>query len=105
MAPQLKRMFLINLNLTNANSKVWTFVAKTTFQMANQEENDVFPDFNLSSHSMTSENGRTRFIKVWEQEQLKKVELKRSKNRDSISIENRDSISIENRDSTETRSR
>jgi hypothetical protein len=84
MAPQLKRMFLINLNLTNANSKVWTFVAKT-FQMANQEENDVFTDFNLGSHSMTIENGRTRFIKVWE-EQLKKVELKRSKTRDSIEM-------------------
>jgi hypothetical protein len=96
MAPQLKRMFLINLNLTNANSKVWTFVAKT-FQMANQEENDVFTDFNLGSHSMTIENGRTRFVKVWEEVELKKVELKRSKNRDSIQIENRDS--------TETRSR
>ena len=53
--------------------------------MANQEENDVFTDFNLGSHSMTIENGRTRFIKVWE-EQLKKVELKRSKNRDSIEM-------------------
>jgi hypothetical protein len=65
--------------------------------MANQEENDVFTDFYLGSHSMTIENGRTRFVKVWEEVELKKVELKRSKNRDSIQIENRDS--------TETRSR
>jgi hypothetical protein len=54
--------------------------------MANQEENDVFPDFNLGSHSMTIENGRTRFVKVWEEVELKKVELKRSKNRDSIEM-------------------